>query len=703
MKNAVLLGFLLLAAPTALARADENATPSDWNVAAWQANGVEVSTAPSNRTRLEFEPNDWPNVRFVSPTPRDWKGKALSVQIFNPSDQPVEFFVRADEDAHNDGWHGCQVGKMTALPRQLQRFLVVFNGDPMRYGMRALPPVNNGTGDEVVTTQGAAPIALSHIMAWQLFVSHPAQKTTLEVGALSLVPAPDSDLKGIVDGFGQYAKGTWPGKIGSLSDLKRARVAEEASLAATPPIADRDRFGGWTKGMEVAPTGWFGTHKEGERWWLTTPEGHPFWSMGVDAVLPSQATITTGREEMFASLPSGNDPFALFKSDFDNVLMGPMKGQKVATYDFASANLYRKYGNDVPARWAQTTLARLHGWGFNTIGNWSDDAFHNRALKARVPYTATVDVWGDFARVSSGDDYWGQMPDPFDAKWAATLRQRTGEVAAGVKDDPYCIGYFVNNELSWGDSDDANFHTRYGLALGALNAKEADSPAKRAFLDDLKRKYPTIEALNAAWKSELPSWDALNAPWKTDGPLTEGQKADFSAFLTHFADQYFQTVRDTLHEADANHLYLGCRFAWKTPEAVASANRFCDVVSFNIYQPRLDASNTAFMQGLSKPVIIGEFHMGATDRGMFHPGLVAAHNQAERAQMFSDYLQSAARMPSLVGAHWFQWSDEPTIGRSLDGESYGIGLVSVTDTPYPELVASARQTSERIYDWHAAP
>ncbi|HEV2474836.1 MAG TPA: hypothetical protein VGS41_19320, partial [Chthonomonadales bacterium] len=172
---------------------------------------------------------------------------------------------------------------------------------------------------------------------------------------------------------------------------------------------------------------------------------------------------------------------------------------------------------------------------------------------------------------------------------------------------------------------------------------------------------------------------------------------DFSQFIRRFALRYFRIIRDALKAADPNHLYLGCRFAWRTPEAVEAAGEVCDVVSFNIYAPRLDSPQWSFVQDLHKPCIIGEFHFGALDRGMFHPGLVAAPDQKTRAAMYRDYVGSVLDNPDFVGCHWFQYLDEPLTGRYFDGENYNIGFVDVTDTPYPEMVAAARSIHARAY------
>jgi hypothetical protein len=43
-----------------------------------------------------------------------------------------------------------------------------------------------------------------------------------------------------------------------------------------------------------------------------------------------------------------------------------------------------------------------------------------------------------------------------------------------------------------------------------------------------------------------------------------------------------------------------------------------------------------------------------------------------------------------------QWRDQPLTGRA-DGENYQIGFLTVTDTPYPELVDAAREVAGTMY------
>ena len=97
------------------------------------------------------------------------------------------------------------------------------------------------------------------------------------------------------------------------------------------------------------------------------------------------------------------------------------------------------------------------------------------------------------------------------------------------------------------------------------------------------------------------------------------------------------------------------------------------------------------------PLIIGEFHMGALDRGMFHTGLVSVDSQAARAKAYKEYVQSCLRHPSFVGCHWFQYQDEPTTGRVYDEENYQIGFVDIADTPYRETIDACREVGSGMY------
>src|SRR6185437_14841840 len=191
--------------------------------------------------------------------------------------------------------------------------------------------------------------------------------------------------------------------------------------------------------------------------------------------------------------------------------------------------------------------------------------------------------------------------------------------------DPWCIGYFSDNEMSWGDDT--------SLAVAVLKSP-ADQAAKQVFISDLKSKYGDIARLNSVWGTAHKPWD--NLLQTREAPDQSKAREDLGAFYTRIAEQYFRTVREAIKAVGPSQLYLGCRFADNNDRAALAAAKYCDVVSFNLY--RRSVSNFQFPGGADVPVIIGEFHLGSLDRGLFHPGLVPVANQAARAQAYVDYV-----------------------------------------------------------------
>jgi hypothetical protein len=559
---------------------------------------------------------------------------------------------------------------------------------PVEMGMRGEPPVPGFHR----MTEDHYPIDMGRIVKFRIFLVKPVRPRTFVIDNVRLAPALTYDR--IVDSFGQYARAEWSGKLKAESDFVRQREAEQIELKAHPVLPDRDEYGGWASGPQLEATGFFRTTQHDGKWWLVTPNGHLFFSLGFNAITAAEGdTVVEGREQMFQWLPAPGDPLA---SHYGISRESSPVGLKIKlaqgrTFQFYAANLERKYGQDWRERWKSVTLARLPAWGFNTIGNWSDPGLYQ---PKRVPYTATLDVTGHFAEVPSGNDYWKRMSDPFDPAFAVAA-DRSASEAAPRHDDPWCLGTFVDNELSWGSMKDER--GRSGLALGVLSLGAA-SPAKHAFIDQLRKRYDTIERLNSAWGVNLPGWQALlDAPFQPAGEPSEAMRDDLHSFVKAFASQYFRTIRDSLKKYDPNHLYLGTRFAGYSQEAVEACAEFCDVMSFNIYRPRLEHAQWSFLDNLGKPVLVGEFHMGAVDRGMFHTGLVSARDQAVRAAMFTDYVRSVADNPMFVGCHYFKYSDEPLTGRPGDGENYSIGFTNIVDGLYREMVDAAKKVGGEIY------
>jgi hypothetical protein len=642
--------------------------------------------------RYAFQPAAQPQV-VIAPAGGawNWAGQGeLHLRVQNAMAWAVTLTIDVD-GADGKGLHasvGVPAGPAQTLAIPLQAT------SPRDEGMQAGPPMpfdDHGRLTLLATTvQGT--LDLRHVRAIRLGVPAPQVAQTLLFGRIETTPGATTlhdAYAGIVDRYGQFVRADWPEKIDSDAALRTAQTA----AARVPKSAERDAYGGRPDVHNLRRTGWFHTQKRDGRWRLVTPDGHAFFSLGVNAVTTDGGrSYVEGRESMLRDLPPDHGEWSAFYGHGDNRNEGQGASRGIGYnhgrwFDFYAANLYRADGRDWLSAWRTRTLDRLQAWGFNTVGNWSDAAL-GRAH--RLPYTRSINIAGDYANVSSGYDYWGRMPDPFDPRFVQATERAVAKASADVRDDPWLLGYFADNELAWAGSGPQG---RWGLALGTL-AGGADSPAKQAFIAMLRKQYATPGTLSAAWGIALGSWDALNATGFAAPAPDEAHPAiarDYSAWLRRYADTYFRTVAEAIHRHDPHHLFLGGRFVVNTPEAVAACAAYCDVVSFNVYadlpQHGFDA---AAMHALDKPVLVSEFHFGSDDRGPFGKGVVSMWNEQQRGEAYAKFIAAAANDPDIVGAHWFQYADQPVTGRLLDGENSHIGLVGITDIPFGGFVDVVR-------------
>jgi hypothetical protein len=654
--------------------------------------GAEEQVAGETMRRYTFEPSAQPNVRF-SPA-RPWPGEGeLRVSVQNAMPWAVTLSIDIE------GTAGAHLKATVGLPAGPPQTLVVplHATSPRAFGMQAGPPMPVQLGGQRVllaTTVEGAP-SLQAIRAVQLSIPAPQAAQVLLVGTPGA--AAGDTLRdvyaGIVDRYGQYTRGQWPEKVHSDAALRSAHVRERAQLGGTPG----DRGDGPPDGQTSA-AGWFHTRKLRGRWQLVAPDGHPFFSLGVNAVAPDGGrSYVQGREWMFTGRPPATGAWQAFYGEDDSRrdtgAAGGLTYNHGRWFDFYAANLYRVDGVRWREAWRERTRQRLHAWGFNTLGNWSDETI---ARGHGLAYTRSINITGDYADVATGYDWWGRMPDPFDPHFAAATERAVAKAAEGVREDRWLLGYFADNELAWASP---GAQGRWALALGTLRG-EPRSPAKQAFIAMLMRKYGDAVRLGVAWGIGVTRWEALEqagfqAPLPSEAHQAIAQ--DYSAWLRAYADRYFRTVAQALRRHDPHHLFLGGRFAVRTPEAVAACAQWCDVVSINVYADLPQhGMDLAALHQLDKPVLVSEFSFGSIDRGPFGAGPVAVWNEARRGEAYERFLAAAATDPAIVGAHWFQYADEPVSGRLLDGENAHFGLVGITDIPFAAFVRTVRNANASV-------
>jgi len=618
---------------------------------------------------------------------RLYESSEMLLVLTNHDDRPLTLRCRFDSPGSPDIERNFSTSSVTVAPGETRHYC--FNL-PMKvpaslndkfFGMRGNPFTMQSGQKSVFDPQDITKVTLSMNQTgverrWsvKLIAARP-------VKALFLSHVPEDKFFPMIDKFGQFMHRDWPGKIYDDNDLKKAITVEKADLDAHPSPKDRNRYGGWTAGPKLEATGHFRPEKVNGKWWLVDPEGYLFWSHGTNCVITGNAiTPITDREFYFADLPQRGGLYASCYGTGSSHMWYYQDRGVYQTFDFSKANIIRKYGENWEKTYSDLVHQRLRSWGMNTIANWSSPQFYRMQ---RTPYTENLSI--DAQPIRGSEGYWGKFIDPFDPHFRQAIRASAIEAAKTSGSDPWCIGYFVQNEISWGNET--------SLSLAAL-VSPADQPSKIAVVSFLKQKYGDIKKLNAVWQSQYKSWDALLQ--STEKPDVQTTRDDMVECYRLIAKQYFSTIKEELHAACPNKLYMGCRFSGGNDVATSEAAKYCDVVSVNIY--RYDVDSFKLPEGFDRPCIIGEFHFGALDRGMIHTGLCPVESQEARAAAYEKYVRSALGNHFLVGTHWFQFMDQATTGRGLDGENYQIGLLTSCDSPYPETIETLRKIGNIMYN-----
>jgi hypothetical protein len=353
------------------------------------------------------------------------------------------------------------------------------------------------------------------------------------------------------------------------------------------------------------------------------------------------------------------------------------------------------------ADWAAATRRRLLDWGFNTAGAWSLPP-----AELGLPSSPELELGRSVQFV------WA---DPFDPALLPELRRVAARAVAPYRGDPLRIGYFSDNEIGWWN----------GPLFMAYLKYPPENHAKQRLVTLLRTHYrDDWQAFGRDFVAapETASFDDLLAS-RTAPHLRPGGAgiAVVRAWTGIVAERYYSAMREALHAADPDALYLGDRLPiYYDPDAVRAMTPHVDAISVNYNVDSADGWTAPyFFNGLrdlsgGKPVLITEWFFAAAENrsgNLNRTGqprhdasarisnnrnrtghLMTVATQAERARGAGRAAQLLAAVPNAIGVHWFQYADEPPGGRA-DGEDYNFGLVDVDDRPYAGLTRALRASN----------
>ncbi len=533
-----------------------------------------------------------------------------------------------------------------------------------------IKPISYG---DVVDLSLADTIEINLIRKSEATAEWEQTEVQLHSAAPKLLTDPHIMAGTILDELGQDARRVWSGKTASFSEFEQ-RVLEQhkQSEQAAEPVHNYSRWGGY-KENTLDTSGFFNTHHDGNRWWLVDPDGHPFWSAGLDCVSPITTHATyNGLENGLPWVPRPES------EEYDSIMNTHRDDLKMI--DYLVAGLIKVFGfSNWYDAWTQIFIYLFHDIGFNSVGNWSDITL---AQEKKLPYVTGLLL--DFDRT---ERIFRDFPDVYSPEFPQDLV----DIAQGLvplKNDTALIGYFLGNEPEWGFSD-------LTPAAGML-INTGSCCTRIEFKNYLQNKYQSEAVFQKSWGCDVSFNSIEKGVWSQEPP--EKADSDLESFSTIMISKLFGDITRACKKVDPHHLNLGNRFYTIPKKWALLGMKDFDVFSINSYndviQPEIE---TEIIAHVDKPILIGEFHFGALDVGLHASGIVRVKNQEDRGKAYRVYVEDAVTKPWCVGVHYFILYDQSTMGR-FDGEAYQIGFLDVCNKPYKEIYDAARKTHERLYD-----
>jgi hypothetical protein len=408
-----------------------------------------------------------------------------------------------------------------------------------------------------------------------------------------------------------------------------------------------------------APGKYFRIERQGNTWWLVTPQGKPFYSVGIAP--PGFKEEGQGREYLVAARSLGF-----------NSLSG---WHDVRGYAALNDKLAAEGGTPMPQFYALQTRTGENA-GFDTVMDAGGAAPGTPAAQAAAR--------GGFNHA---------LPDPYDPRWEGALRGQVRQMAAIVKDKPYFLAWFADNERELRDLYRYVWSPHAAAAFRAL----------------LEKRYANIAALNKSWGASFASFDDLAArrpePALGAGPMYQ----DFHAFSRELLRRYNDILLRTIREEDPGRLVFTNRFMLGNLRSLVENLDLCDgydAIAVNLYPannslglaPHELAALRLIHEKSGKPLLLGEWSVPARDSGLYDnpqrldwswPQTVAT--QRDRGNQTARVQADFYNLPFMLGAHFFIWRDFDSPVRQANR-----GIFKVSGEPWRELQDALRQVNLRI-------
>ena len=384
-----------------------------------------------------------------------------------------------------------------------------------------------------------------------------------------------------------------------------------------------DKYGGDPSVKYDDGTGFFRVVKtEDGRWRFIDPEGNYFYSIGKVNIRPADGT---GYDDIKANY-----------------------GDSIVNWADAQREHYLKYGFNTAGGWSFLFRPKQEDGSYS--GNLNLDAVKGKnamPIGSIVVYGVGIryamSIGGATKDTSTQQDFEGGVPPVFNPDFEEKCNEIIRDYVTPWKDNPYILGWWSDNEIA--------------ESLTLLDNALAMDPTNEIY----------VYTHAAAWE-----W-LRQRTGKRDADLidvTDTLREEFREFVY---DRYYRIMSEAFHKYAPNHLYLGNRhfqFAETSQGIFKAAERYCDVLCFNLYRhwtPDIADTWTAYAD---VPILITEWYANLETEGA--AGGFFVNTTADSGKFYQNFALRLLEAKNIVGFHYFTDVKDEVMGRYVREFNYNL-------------------------------
>lgn len=452
------------------------------------------------------------------------------------------------------------------------------------------------------------------------------------------------------------------------TSVAQPKPAYMPDLTAIPAMSsdELDRFGGWNA-KSFKATGFFYSHHDGSRWWLVTPEGHPFISFGLNHFHAATWNAPYNRDHWLKEFGADKPMDSKWKDGFRN-----------------------------------ETLRLCRSLGITALG------IHNDApMLSNLPQGAILPYVRRYEPVKLSHythPKVEQYHDIFAPQFVAHCDNVARQQALPYKDDPMLVGYSMSDAPLL--TDRSVRHRPEGATTWSrvLRNLGASASGKLAYVKMLTARHEDINAFNEAYGTTFDSWDSLTQAedWRPETDYdNKTELADNVVFLNQCIDHYYTVAKAALRKVDPNHMFFGDKLGARGDNfdaVIAVAAPHIDVINYGHYGRLVEQAAVIdrWTGKLNKPFLSADGAFSVRTEMMPKPMGTLAADRGQCALWTQELAAGLFARPDVVGWNICGVMEKWKTARGTETTQHQ-GIVDPFGKPLPGMEAAIRDVSSRLY------